>query len=297
LRNLNGKVAVITGAGSGIGRALAMRLAHEGCALAIDDVDSEAVKATCDLICGERNRVSTHNFDVAKRDEVDRFACEVIEKHGHADILINNASVVISDTLEDITYPDFHWLMEINFWGVVHNTKAFLPFLKQRPEAHIINISSIDGVLATPNNGPYCAAKFAVTGLTETLSQELQGSTVKVSCVLPGGVRTNIHRNARFFKMANPDLCQEDTIECFERMASLTPEEAAQIIVKGMKKNRTRILVGRDAYFLDLMKRLMPVWTTKLVAHVMRNLDLAKIEWLGYQRREEKREAGEVQGP
>lgn len=259
---------------------MALALAQEGCALAIDDLDAAALNRTAQLLEINETRYSTHNFDVARRDQVDRFACEVVAEHGHADILINNASVVISDTLEDIDYQDFHWLMAVNFWGVVHNTKAFLPVLKDRPEAHIVNISSIDGVLATPNNGPYCAAKFAVTGLTETLSQELHGTAVKVSCVLPGGVRTNIHRNARFFKMANPNLCQEDTVECFERMASLSPEGAARIIVKGIKKNRTRILVGKDAYLLDWMKRLMPVWTTRLAAHVMRNLDLAKVKWI-----------------
>lgn len=274
-------MAVITGAGSGIGRALALALAQEGCALAIDDVDRYGVNETAELIAAKEGRVSCHSFDVGKRDQVNQFACEVINEHGHADILINNASVVIADTLEDITYADFHWLMEINFWGVVHNTKAFLPVLKERPEAHIVNISSIDGVLATPNNGPYCAAKFAVTGLTETLSQELHGTNVKVSCVLPGGVKTNIHRNCRFFKTANPALCHEDTIECFERMSALSSDEAAQIIVRGVKKNKSRILVGRDARLIDLMKRLMPVWTTRIAAHFMRNLDPSKVGWFG----------------
>ncbi len=192
-------------------------------------------------------------------------------------MLINNASVVVTDTVEDIAYSDFRWLMEINFWGVVYGTKAFLPSLKLRPAAHIVNISSIDGLLATPNNGPYCAAKFAVTGFTETLSQELQGTNVKVSCVLPGGVRTNIHRNARFVKMANLELCHEDTIECLEKMSRLSADEAARIILRGIRKDKTRILVGSDARVLDWMKRLMPVWTTRLTAHFMRNLAPSKM--------------------
>jgi NAD(P)-dependent dehydrogenase (short-subunit alcohol dehydrogenase family) len=272
MKELRDKVAVITGAGSGIGRALALELAAHGCELAIDDLDETGVKETARMI-NSGTTVSAHTFDVAKHDEVHQFARRVLEEHGHVDMLINNASVAVADTLEDVTYTDFRWLMEVNFWGVVHNTKAFLPIMKQSEEAHIVNISSIDGVLAIPNNGPYCAAKFAVTGLTETLSQELHGTNVRVSCVLPGGVKTNIHRNARFFKSANPQLCREDSIQCLERMSLLSPDEAAAIIVKGIKKNRSRILVGRDAYMIDLMKRLMPVWTTRLAAHFMRNLD------------------------
>jgi NAD(P)-dependent dehydrogenase (short-subunit alcohol dehydrogenase family) len=277
MKDFKGKIAVITGAGSGIGRALALVLAEEGCSLAIGDVDHDGLEQTADLIRTKGVRASSHHLDVGNCDEVDEFARNVLDQHGHLDILINNASVVIADTVEDIAYADFRWLMEINFWGVVYGTKAFLPALKGRPEAHIVNISSIDGLLATPNNAPYCAAKFAVTGFTETLFQELQGTNVRVSCVLPGGVRTNIHRNARFVKMANPDLCHEDTIECLEKMSRLSADEAARIIVRGVRKGKTRILVGRDARVLDLMKRIMPVWTTRLAGHFMRNLDPSRI--------------------
>ncbi len=276
MKDLKGKIAVITGAGSGIGRALAIALAEKGCSLAIGDVDAKSLRETADLIATRGAEASVHDLDVGQCDQVEQFAQNVLKKHRNLDILINNASVVVADTVEDIAYADFRWLMEINFWGVVYGTKAFLPFLKRRPEAHIVNISSIDGLLATPNNAPYCAAKFAVTGFTETLSQELQGTNVKVSCVLPGGVKTNIHRNARFFKMANPELCHEDTIECLEKMSRLSADEAAQIIIRGVRKDKTRILVGRDARLLDWMKRLMPVSTTRLAAHFMRNLDPSK---------------------
>ncbi len=142
-----------------------------------------------------------------------------------------------------------------------------------------MNISSVDGLLATPNNGPYCAAKFAVTGLTETLFQELSGTPIRVSCVLPGGVKTNIHRNGRFFKFANPNMCREDAIECFERISSLSAERAAEIIVKGIKKNKMRILVGNDARLIDFLKRLMPEGTTWLAGQIMQNLHISKIRW------------------
>jgi NAD(P)-dependent dehydrogenase (short-subunit alcohol dehydrogenase family) len=280
MRDLNGKVAVITGAGSGIGQALALALADEGCQVAICDIDRKGLERTAGLIESKPVECSIHTVDVADRDLVQEFAANVLLKYGHVDILINNAGVVIADTLEDVSYADFDWLMAINFWGVVHCAKAFLPLLKLRPEAHIVNISSIDGVLATPNNGPYCAAKFAVTGLTETLSQELQNTNVRVSCVFPGGVKTNIHRNARFVKMANPNLCHEDTIACLEKMSPLCPEAAAAIIIKGIQRNKTRILVGRDAWLLDILKRLMPVWTTRIAAYFMRNLDMSKTKWL-----------------
>lgn len=280
MKQLSGKVAVITGAGSGIGRALALALGDEGCLVAICDIDRHGLEQTAEMMEMKSVECSVHEVDVADRDLVQKFATKVVEKHGHVDILINNAGVVIADTLEDVSYADFDWLMGINFWGVVYSTKAFLPTLKGRPEAHIVNISSIDGMLATPNNGPYCAAKFAVTGLTETLSQELQDTNVNVSCVFPGGVKTNIHRNARFFKMANPNLCHEDTIACLEKMSPLCPDAAARIIIRGIRKNRTRILVGRDARFLDLMKRVMPVWTTRLAAYFIRNLDISKTKWL-----------------
>ena len=279
MKQLNGKVAVITGGASGIGRALALALADEGCVVAICDIDRQGLKRTAELIAQRSVDCSIHTVDVADRDLVHEFAANVLDEHGHVDILINNAGVVIADTLEDVSYADFDWLMGINFWGVVYITKAFLPSLKRRPEAHIVNISSVAGVLASPNNGPYCAAKFAVTGLTETLSQELQGTNVRVSCVFPGGVKTNIQRNARFFKVANPNLCHEDAIECYAKISRLCPDAAARIIIKGIRRNKTRILVGMDARFIDMMKRVMPVWTTRLAAHFMRKLDISKTKW------------------
>jgi NAD(P)-dependent dehydrogenase (short-subunit alcohol dehydrogenase family) len=272
MTTLQGKVAAITGAASGIGRAMAVRLVAEGCAIALADLDRNGLEETAQLIGESGSKVTTHRIDVADLSEVRRFADEAVRAHGHVDLSINNAAVVVVDSLEDVAFGDFEWLMGTNFWGVVYGTKVFLPYLKQRPEAHIVNVSSISALVAAPNNGPYCAAKCAVLGFTEALSQELQGTSVKVSCVLPGGVKTNIHRNARFFKQMDPCMGREDSIQWFERTARTCPARAAEEIVEGIKKNKARILIGSDARVLDWMKRLFPVWTTRFVAHLCRRM-------------------------
>jgi short-subunit dehydrogenase len=280
LTELKHKVVALTGAASGIGRELSIQLAREGCALAVADIDEKGLQETVNMIPSPSERVTAHVVDVGKRDQVYRYAEEVHQAHGQVDILVNNAATMVFESLADITYDDFEGVMETNFWGVVYGTKAFLPYLKQRPQAHIVNISSINGVLTTPNNGPYCVAKFAVNSFTETLWQELHCGTIRVSCVLPGGVKTNIVRNTRFLKQANPSLTREDTIQWFERASVTSPEKAARAIISGIKKKKSRILVGRDAYLIDLLKRLMPVWTTKYAGHKIRNLTLKKATWL-----------------
>ena len=203
MRQLRDRVAVITGAASGIGRELAVTLAEEGCHVALVDIDEIGVGETRSRIHDQAVRVTTHACNVSQREEVYSLAQDVIAQHGQVDVMLNNAAVMVAESLEDVTYDDFEWLMGINFWGVVYCTKAFLPYLKLRPTAHLVNVSSVNGFLTTPNNGPYCITKFAVTGFTETLMQELAGTNVRVSCVVPGGVRTNIVRNTRFRKQAN----------------------------------------------------------------------------------------------
>jgi NAD(P)-dependent dehydrogenase (short-subunit alcohol dehydrogenase family) len=211
-------------------------------------------------------RVTTHKVDTADREQVRHYAEEVMKIHGAVHIIINNAGVVIAETLEDLSYEDFEWLMGINLWGVVYGSKEFLPYLKQQDSAHIVNISSVNGIFTNPNNGPYCTAKFAVRGFTETLAQELSDTKVKVSCVHPGGIKTNIVNNAKFFKSSDTSMAKEEAAAFFNRViANTTADKAAKIIISGIKKDKARIMVGTDAYVMDWLKRLFPVWFQKLV--------------------------------
>ncbi len=267
MKNLKNKVAGITGAASGIGRALALNLADEGCHLAISDINESGLKETADMVRskGKNVRVTTHKVDTAKREQVKQYADETVKAHGAVHIIINNAGVVVVETLDDVSYEDFEWLMGINMWGVIYGCKEFLPYLKQQDSAHIVNISSVNGIFTNPNNGPYCTAKFAVRGFTETLAQELADTNVKVSCVHPGGIKTNIANNAKFYKGSDPSMAKEESLAVFNRvMASTTADKAAKIIIAGIKKDKARIMVGRDAYVLDWLKRLFPVGFQKL---------------------------------
>jgi NAD(P)-dependent dehydrogenase (short-subunit alcohol dehydrogenase family) len=263
MKNLVGKNAAVTGAASGIGRMLAVNLANEGCNLAIADIDEAGLMETASLI-GAQVKVSTHIVDVSKREQVFRFAEEAALHHGGVDIIINNAGVALGDFLETVPLEDFEWLMGINFWGVVYGTMAFLPYLRERPEGHVVNISSINGIMPNPNNGPYCAAKFAVKGYTETLAQEMHGTNIRVSCVHPGGIKTNIARNTRFNR-AMYSLTREKAISLYENeLFRTTAEEAARVIISGIKRNKRRILIGMDAKALDLITRFFPVTAVTL---------------------------------
>jgi len=267
MKKLKNSVAAVTGAASGIGRSLAINLAKKGCGLALADIDHGGLSQTADMIKDIDIKVSTHALDVADREQVYGFADDVTSQHGKVNIIINNAAVAMSETLEDVTYEDLNWLLGINLWGVIYGSKAFLPYLKQQPEGHIVNISSVHGLFTNPNGGPYCTSKFAVRGFTQTLCQELKDTTVRVSCVHPGGIKTNIARNARFIKASDPELSHEEAAEYFDNnIARTSADTAARIIVKGIKKNKARILVGTDAHIFDMRQRLFPVMWQNLMA-------------------------------
>ncbi len=269
MKNLANKVAAVTGAASGIGRALAVNLAAEGCHLALADIDETGLKGTAESV-GTKVKVSTHRVDVSDRRQVYHFAEETIRFHDGVDMIINNAGVALGDFLETVPMEDFEWLMGINFWGVVYGTMAFLPFLKKQPEGHVVNISSINGILTNPNNGPYCSAKFAVKGYTEALAQEMHGTTIRVSCVHPGGIKTNIARNTRFNR-AMYSLGRENSIRLYEEeLFKTTSDDAAKIIIHGIKRNKRRIMVGTDAKVIDLITRLFPVTAVTLSTRLSR---------------------------
>jgi NAD(P)-dependent dehydrogenase (short-subunit alcohol dehydrogenase family) len=261
-------VAVVTGAASGIGRALAVRLAQEGASLAVADVNQNGLDETAQMINGARGRVSTHIVDVSDKERVEAFVQEVVAAHGRAHLLVNNAGVALVGTAEELSIADIEWLMGINFWGVVYGVKHFLPVLRQQPQAHIVNLSSVFGIIGGPGHSAYVASKFAVRGFTETLRHEMAGSNVKVSIVHPGGIKTNIARSARLG--ANADVSaleREQTI--FRKAARTTPEAAAERIVRGILRDEERILIGADAWAFDRIQRWMPVKYWRVLGKMM----------------------------
>lgn len=252
---LKDKVAVITGAGSGIGRALAQLLDQKGCRLALSDVNAQGLAETAASLKG---RAHTQKLDVSRREDFYAYAETVKREFGTAHVVINNAGVAVSQTVEKLTYEDFEWLMGINFWGVVYGTKAFLPTLLAQNDGRIINISSVFGIIGVPAQGAYNAAKFAVRGFTEALRHELAGTGVKAICVHPGGIKTNIAAASRFYQDPEGKTDAKAAAERFQRLAKTTPAQAAQTIIGGMERGRERILIGADAKAIDLIQRTMP---------------------------------------
>jgi len=256
MRNLTGRVAAVTGAASGIGRALAIALAREGMHVAISDVNEPGLAETAASAARFGTRITSTRVDVSERAAVHAWADTVAREHGAVHLVANNAGVALGATIEQMTYDDLEWLFGINFWGVVHGTKAFLPHLLAADEGHIVNVSSVFGLIAVPGQGAYNAAKFAVRGYTECLRQELEVENRRVSatCVHPGGVRTNIARNAR--NRSEGVISSEDAAKRFDEIARTTPEWAALRIVRGVQRNARRVLIGADALAIDALQRL-----------------------------------------
>ena len=268
MKNFYNKVAAITGAGSGIGQAIAIALAEEGCHLALADISENGLQDTVARLSDYPVKVTSHVVDVGRREAVYQYAGDCIKAHGHVNLIINNAGVGLGETVEAMSYENFEWLMNINFWGVVYGTKAFLPYLKQSGDGHIVNISSIFGIIGVPTQSAYNAAKFAVKGFTESLREELdiEGCSVSATCVHPGGVKTAIARNSRMGDTGSLTLgSKEEIAELFERIARTTPEQAANAILQGVRKNQRRVLIGADAALLDIGQRLMPTGYQRLL--------------------------------
>jgi NAD(P)-dependent dehydrogenase (short-subunit alcohol dehydrogenase family) len=258
MRQLEGRVAAVTGAASGIGRSLAVALVREGMRVAISDVNELALAETARLARAARSdaHVTTARVDVAERAAVHAWAERVAAEHGGVHLVVNNAGVALGATIEQMTYDDLEWLFGINFWGVVHGTKAFLPHLLAAEEGHVVNVSSVFGLIAVPGQGAYNAAKFAVRGFTECLRQELEleGRRVSATCVHPGGVKTNIARAAR--NRQTELVSGEELARRFDEIALTSPEWAALRIVRGVQRNARRVLIGADARAIDLVQRL-----------------------------------------
>ena len=267
---VDGRTAFVSGAASGIGRAIAQRLARQGCPVAIVDQDEDGLKQTAELISGP---VLARTLDVRDRHAQMAFAAEVAEwAPVPLGLVFNNAGVDTSQSIADGSIEDDEWVVEINFGGVVNGVRSFLPILLRQDSGVIVNTSSVFGLVGIPYQSAYCASKFAVRGFTESLRHELRGTGVRAVTVHPGGVKTNIARNARYHAHPlSPDLSHEEAARQFEGLARTTPERAAEIIHEGVKAGRSRILVGADAYMFDALARLAPT----------RYFDvLASLEWL-----------------
>jgi NADP-dependent 3-hydroxy acid dehydrogenase YdfG len=252
---VDGRTAYLSGAASGIGRAMALRLAAHGCPVAIVDQDGDGLECTAAMIGGP---VLARRLDVRDRQAQLAFAAEVAEwAPAPLGLVFNNAGVATSQSIADGALEDDEWVIEINFGGIVNGTRAFLPILLAQNSGMIVNTSSVFGLVGMPNQSAYCASKFAVRGFTDSLRQELRGTGVRAATVHPGGVKTNIVRNARFHQ-ESPDMTHDQAVERFEALARTTPERAAEIIHAGCKAGKSRILVGPDAYAFDALARLMP---------------------------------------
>lgn len=261
MKHLKTRVAVITGAGSGIGRALSLGLAKEGCDLALIDFDKKGLDETQKLLEESPVKVTIHVADVTDRKRMESLPEEIIKEHGRVNILINNAGVGLYKTIADVTIEDIEWVMNINFWGVVYGCKFFLPHLLKEDKAHIVNVSSLLGFISIPKLGPYSASKFAVCGFTEALWSEMRGTSIGVSLVYPGAVKTNILNKARF---DSPDT--EKSLKKVMARLGPTSEKAAKKIIRGIKRNRFRVRICIETYFMDWWKRFFPTLFSRMIS-------------------------------
>ena len=261
-------VAVITGAGSGIGRALAVALADEGIrGLAVSDKNEDTLAETVDLVKGSKTEVISVPLDVSSLEDIERHKDSVLERFGSASHLFNNAGVGLVGRTEEVSFEDMEWLMDINFWGTVYGTKVFLPVFRKQGFGHIVNFSSVFGLIAPPGQSTYCASKFAVRGFTESLRHELDGTDIHVTSVHPGGVKTNIARDARKGENA-PQEDKDMAPVIFEKITRTSPPDAAATIIKGVKARSPRVLIGSDAFQMSVIQRLFPKRYFKLMDRI-----------------------------
>ena len=277
MKDFSQKVALISGAGSGIGRALSIELADMGCNLALLDWNKESLEETKQLLRKKNIALSTHNFDISDKEKVQALPNEVIEFHKQIDLVFNNAGLSIVGKVNEVDENDWNWGLDILLNSVIQMTTVFLPHLEKRPEAAIINTSSIFGLFSVPKQSIYSVGKFGVKAFTESLSLELEmsESNVEAYCVFPGHIGTNIYSSAKFKSFvkddagaaifgANADTKEQAGIQ-FKQNAPSSPAHAAKVILKNIRKKNKRILIGIDAHFYDLMSRLFPKSFLKII--------------------------------
>jgi NAD(P)-dependent dehydrogenase (short-subunit alcohol dehydrogenase family) len=264
MSEIRGSVAVITGAGSGIGRALALNMADRGAQLALADVNAAALQETRKMLGAATAR--TYTVDVSNAAAVQDFVRRVEQDFGRASLLVNNAGVALFGTFAELTLEEFDWLISINFWGVVYGCKFFLPLLLKEKDARIVNVSSVFGLFGPPGQTAYCSSKWAVRGFSDSLREELRATPVKVTCVHPAGIATNVAVNARLGEATRP-ADHDVALERFKKAAQIAPASAAQTIVEGILRDRDRVLIGRDAYFIDRLARLFPARASAMLTN------------------------------
>ena len=268
IMRLENRTAVVTGAASGIGRAIAVSLARRRCHLALADVDEAGLARTAEIAAADGVHISCHRLDVADSAAVATFPNDVRAEHAGVDVLVNNAGVAVGGTFEQISEADFAWLLGVNFWGPVYMTRAFLPLLKASDDARLVNLSSVFGLIAPPGQTAYAASKFAVRGFSEALRHELKGSRVGVTVVHPGGVATSIAKKARLPIGVTDGEVARQRAE-FEKVLKLPPEIAGETIVRGVERRKARVLVGSDAKVIAALERLAPVSYWKLIERLI----------------------------
>ncbi len=265
-----GKISVVTGAASGIGRELALQISKEGSIIAAADFNKKDLNETVKIITDAGGEASAHEVDISDEAAVKEFAQNVKKKYGGIDIVINNAGVTLFGKFDELPRKDMEWIMNINFWGAVYMTKAFLPEIKNKPDTCLVNVASIFSIVGTGNQSAYCATKFALRGFTEALQDELQKFPVNVISVIPGGIKTNIGKNARFIKNG---IVLNDTAKLVKRMDKIgrtTSASAAETIIMGMKKKNTRILIGSDARLIQIIQKFAPTRYNKILGKIFR---------------------------
>lgn len=277
MKSFKDKVAAITGAASGMGRTLAIELARRGCHLSLSDVNDTELVKTAELAGQHGVRVTITKLNVADRDAVYAWADKTVQDHGKVNLIFNNAGVSLTVPLDAVKQSDFEWIMGINFWGVVYGTQAFLPHLKASGDGHVINTSSLFGLMSVPSQGTYNASKFAVRGYTEALRMELElaSEAVSATCVHPGGIATNIAMAGKvdpaMEKLTGVSI-EKQKRRANKMINTTTAESAALQILSAVERNARRVLVGPDAKFLDKVVRLLGSWYQLLIMRQMRHM-------------------------